>query len=403
MSAVASFLESISPQQLFEDPYPIYEQLRRDAPVAYIPQLHLYWITKHEDVAEVVSEKEPWVSGGGNTSERMERSLGKPVITLVGGEVHDELRSGVDRTLQPRPITRVVEQSIRPIARSRAQELAARGEADLVSEYFEPVSVEALRHVMGLDPYVDSDTLIRWFKQLAGGAGNLTNDPAVWEANDAAAREIEDLLLPVLDDLASKPEEETMLSHMLWAGRTDGTPRDKNHILSTVKIILLGGMQEPGHAASSTSLGLFESDQWGLLREDGGKWIPQAVLEGLRWIAPIGTTGRTPSRDFEFRGVPLAKGAPVEVILASANRDERVFREPNVFDIERNEKDQHQAFGGGQHFCAGHFFGRQVQRIMFEELLAATKDITQKPGAPTPVNGWVFRAPRSLQVDLHVN
>lgn len=89
----------------------------------------------------------------------------------------------------------------------------------------------------------------------------------------------------------------------------------------------------------------------------------------------------------------------METVLASANRDESHFERPDVFDIERNEK-AHQAFGGGQHFCAGHFFGRQVERIMFEELLAATKDITLKDGADIPVTGWVFRAPRSIEVSL---
>lgn len=397
MSSTSTFLESISPQQLFDDPYPIYERLRKDAPVAYLPQLGYFWVTRYEDVAEVAEMKDPWVSASQN--QRLRRTLGDPVITMVGGELHDELRVGVDKTLQPRPINKVVEESVRPIARAYLTDLVARGEADLVTEYFEPVSVEALRHVMGLDPYVDASTLVRWFKALAIGPSNVANDPEVWATVDAAAQEIEDLLLPILEDLSTKPEDDTMLSHMLWAGRPDGTPRDKNHILSTLKIILLGGMQEPGHAASSSALGLFESDQWGLLREDGRKWIPNAVIEGLRWIAPIGTSGRQAGRDLEFRGVEIPEGAVTELILASANRDENHFHRPAVFDIERSEKD-HQAFGGGPHFCAGHFFGRQVERIMFEELVAGTKEIALKKDTPVPVSGWVFRAPRSLQVDL---
>ncbi|KAB1652854.1 cytochrome P450 [Pseudoclavibacter chungangensis] len=347
-------------------------------------------------MAEVAAGKDPWASA--SSQKPLRRTLGDPVITLVGGEMHDDLRAGVDKKLQPRPISKLIEASVRPIARGHAIELAARGEADLVGEYFEPVSVEALRHVMGLDPYVDSATLVRWFKMLAQGGANVMNDPAIYEISDQAAREIEEVLLPVLDELAKKPDD-SMLSHMLWANREGGEPRDRNHILSTVKILLLGGMQEPGHAASSSALGLFESDQWGLLREDQSKWIPQAVLEGLRWIAPIGTTGRQPARDIEFRGVSIPKDHLVETVLASANRDESHFERPDVFDIERNEK-AHQAFGGGQHFCAGHFFGRQVERIMFEELLAATKDITLKDGADIPVTGWVFRAPRSIEVSL---
>ena len=73
----------------------------------------------------------------------------------------------------------------------------------------------------------------------------------------------------------------------------------------------------------------------------------------------------------------IPRGTSSRSIIASANRDESHFRQPNRFDIERNEKN-HQAFGGGEHFCAGHFFGRQVERIMYEELLAGTKDITRR-------------------------
>ena len=396
MSSLDTFLESISPQQLFDDPYPIYERLRKDAPVAYLPQLDLYWVTRFDDVAEVVASRDGWVSA--SSQRPLRRTLGDPVITLVGGAVHDDLRVGVDKKLQPRPISKLIEHAVRPIARGRVDALLAQGEADLVGEYFEPVSVEALRHVMGLDPYVDAETLVRWFKMLAQGAANVTNDSETYAISDQAAREIEEILLPVLDDLSLKPDD-SMLSHMLWANREGGTPRDKNHILSTVKIILLGGMQEPGHAASSSALGLFEADQWGLLREDPVKWIPNAVLEGLRWIAPIGTTGRQPGHELEFRGVTIPEGQVVEEVLASANRDETHFDRPELFDIERNEK-VHQAFGGGEHFCAGHFFGRQVERIMFEELIGATKDIVLKEGASIPVTGWVFRAPRSIEVSL---
>ena len=92
MSSTSSFLESISPQQLFDDPYPIYERLRKDAPVAYLPQLNYVWVTRYDDVAEVAAMKEPWVSASAN--QIMRRTLGDPIITMVGGEVHDELPRG---------------------------------------------------------------------------------------------------------------------------------------------------------------------------------------------------------------------------------------------------------------------------------------------------------------------
>lgn len=399
MSTVDGFLESISPQQLFDDPYPIYQKLRKDAPVAFIPQLGIYWITRYDDVAEVVAAKDPWGTSYANPEHPLRRTLGDPVITMVGGELHDDLRVGVDKTLRPRQITEVIEQSIRPLVKARARELAARGEADLVTEYFEPMSVEALRNVLGLDPYVDADTLVRWFKTLAMGAGNFVNDPAVNAQTEAVAQELEGIVLPVLDDLSTRPEDETMLSHMLWAGREDGVPRDVDRILSTVKIILLGGMQEPGHAASSSAYGLFTSGQWGLLREDsvevdlecGARGTPLDCADRHRGPRARARPRVPRSND---PGRPPRRG---DVGVGESRRDEvrrlRVVR-------HGAQREAASAFGGGPHFCAGHLFGRQVEKIMFEELLDATKDLTLKPGADVPVTGWVFRVPRSLQVEM---
>ncbi len=97
MSAVNSFLESISPQQLFDDPYPIYQRLRKDAPVAFLPQLGIYWITRYDDVAEVVAAKDPWGTSYATPEHPLRRALGDPVITLVGGELHDDCASASTR------------------------------------------------------------------------------------------------------------------------------------------------------------------------------------------------------------------------------------------------------------------------------------------------------------------
>src|SRR5688500_12502054 len=103
MSAVNSFLESITPESLFEDPYPIYARLRREAPVAYLPQMQMYAVTRYDDVAEIAAMKEPWVAT--DSQHALRRTLGDPVITMVDGDVHDDLRVGIDKTMRPRPIT----------------------------------------------------------------------------------------------------------------------------------------------------------------------------------------------------------------------------------------------------------------------------------------------------------
>jgi cytochrome P450 len=237
---------------------------------------------------------------------------------------------------------------------------------------------------------------VRWFYQLAAGTANIVQDPAVYELSDQANREINETLLPCMEKLSHHPDD-SMISHMLWAGREGTTPREISQVLPTLKIILVGGMQEPGHAAASTLYGLFgRPDQWELLVNDPVEWIPLAIGEGLRWIAPIGSVNRQAAHDATVRGVTMPEGALIQAVLASANRDEAHFDDPDVFDIERSKR-EHLAFGG-EHFCSGHFFGRHVERVMFEELVAAAPSVTLDPDIPVAVTGWLFRAARNLPV-----
>ena len=155
-------------------------------------------------------------------------------------------------------------------------------------------------------------------------------------------------------------------------------------------------MQEPGHAAGSTLLGLFtRPDQLARLYAAPAETAPLAVHEGLRWIAPIGMIDRAARRDVTVGGFNIPAGAQLEIVVASANRDERQFADPDEFDIDRSSR-AHQAFGGGAHFCAGHFFARQAEQIMIEELVRHLPDLAQDGDAR--VTGWMFRAPKSLPV-----
>ncbi|MFD1210446.1 cytochrome P450 [Arthrobacter sp. GCM10027362] len=395
MSAIDQFLDSITIGQLEADPYPIWERLRREAPVAWIPAADSWFITRYDDVAAVLRGEHGF--GGATNHQTMNRVFGQPNILNTTGEEHDEIRQGVDCKLQPDPVLAMVNEYVRPVARHYLDLIADKGRADLVTEFFEPVSVEALRRVMGLDAVADTATIRRWFTELNGGVANFGQDPDIYAVSDRASREFEEAVAPLLEQLARHPDD-SMTSHMMWAGREGTTPRPVSQIMPSLKVILLGGMQEPGHAAASSLHGLFtRPDQWKLLVEDPEEWIPLAIQEGLRWIAPIGCTDRQTTRETTLRGTALPAGTPVNVVLASANRDEDKFDSPELFDIDRASR-AHQAFGGGEHFCAGHFFGRQVERIMFEELVKSMPDVAAAPDEDPVVTGWVFRAPKKLPV-----
>lgn len=391
--AASSFVDDITIEALEADPYPIYRRLRAEAPVAYLPAAEVYFVTRFDDCASVGVGDGGFVAAKGHPT--LDRVFGEPNVLTSEGETHDQIRAGTDPRLKPASVNEVIDGIVRPVCRGRLEEISRRGGGDLMAEYFEPVSVESLRHVMGLDEYVDSDTLRRWFHGLNGGIANLGLEPERFAAADAISAEIDVTLAPLLARLTSAPDD-SLIGHMMWTGVKDGRPRPPSMLLPTLKVILLGGMQEPGHGAGSTLHGLFgRPEQLEMVTADPTTWVPAAVNEGLRWIAPIGAIERQASRDTTVRGVPIPEGAVVECIIASANRDETRFEDPDTYDLLRATK-SHQAFGAGHHFCAGHFFARQVERIMFEELLPALPGLRPDPDAQPHLNGWFFRAPLTL-------
>jgi cytochrome P450 len=99
-----------------------------------------------------------------------------------------------------------------------------------------------------------------------------------------------------------------------------------------------------------------------------------AVEEALRWTSPIAHVRRAATCDFELRGRKIRKGDWVVVWIASANRDEEVFPDPDRFDVGRTSN-EHLAFLYGEHYCLGAHLARLELRVIFSELIAQIPDL----------------------------
>ena len=389
MSAGVDFPLDLDQMQV--DPYPTYAEMRRSAPVAFVPQLNLWMVTRWRDVEAVATNRELWGSPVG--LDRLNRTFGAPNVLTANGSEHEMQRVGIDAVLRPRAVNAYVDGLIRPLAAGLIGSLRARGEAELVAEYLEPLSVLGLGSLLSLGD-LDADTLRRWFKEMQAGSGNTAGDSAGFAVADNATAEIEAHVDPILDRLEANPDD-SLLSHMLFGGRPEGSPRPRAEIYPTYCIVISGGMREPSHAGASTLLGLLtHRGQLQLVVADPAI-VPRAIVEGLRWIAPIAQAVRTPFEDVELAGVTIPAGTIVNAVLASANRDEEKFERPDEFDLTRSPN-AHLAFGHGAHFCAGNFFARQLLRIGLEELLVAfpSMRLEREP----EVRGFMFRAPVELRV-----
>ena len=384
-------IDDVSVADLDRDPYPLYARMRSTQPVAWVPAVNLWMVTRWDDVHRVTTDEETFTAVV--ESSPVDRCFGQPTIITTDGQVHRELRKATDPKYRPARVNEYIDGLVRPIAEALLDEIGGNQRADLLTEYFEPISTLSLARSMGFAD-VDVHTLRAWFRGLSLGATNFELDPAKQMAGDATANEIRDLAHGLFERFALQPAD-CALSHMLHASMDSGTTRPVDFLMPTVLVTLLGGMQEPGHGAGSVLAGLLTHlEQWAAVRADPGL-VMKAVDEGLRWIAPIGTQTRQATVDVEVAGAIIPNGDAVAAVVASACRDESKFPEPDEFDIFRTEAESG-AFGFGSHYCTGHWFARHQIRIALEVLIERLPQLRLPDGFVPTFVGWEFRAPTAL-------
>jgi cytochrome P450 len=393
--SISAFAESVTVEDLEQDPYPVYARLRRESPVCFIPAVGLWFVSRYDDVEFVGTH--PELFSAQLDDSPVDRTFGSPTIITVDGELHHELRRALDAKYRPRHVNAYIDDLARPIAAGLLDGLVGHDRAELMADYLEPLSVLSLGSVLGV-AHLGAAQLRDWFWRLHQGVINFEGNPERENIGTACSREIDRVLAPVFDRLESHGDDST-IAHLLHSGMPEGRCRARDFVMPTLKVILLGGMQEPGHGAGSTLAGLLsDPGQLAAARADPGL-LPAVVEEGLRWVSPIGTQTRQAAADIELAGVRLPLGAAVGSLVSSANRDETKFADPDHFDIFR-PRQVNIAFGTGRHFCAGHAFSRSLIKIAIDELLRRFPRIALDPDRPPQFRGWEFRAPRRLDVML---
>ena len=390
---MGAFAESITVDALERDPYPIYARLRAEEPVAWVPAVNCWLVTRAADV-EVVCTRTEWFTAEAPDSP-VDISFGGRTLMTMDGPEHLELRRSLDAKFRPRVVATYVNDLVTPITQQALDSLLAKPArtAELMSEYFEPISVLSLGQVLGLG-HLSAQTLQDWFHGLAMGATNFEQDAEKQAISDATAADIDAQLRPLMQHLQLQPNDSTIAA-MLTSGCPAGAFRTIEQVMPSLKVILLGGMQEPGHGAGSCLTALLtHPDQLAWLRDHPSHW-DDAVHEALRWVAPIGTQQATAVIDVELGGAVIPQGDLVSAVVSSACHDEALFDEPARFDIRRPRR-ANAAFGYGPHFCAGHQFARDLERISLELLVAAMPDLELTE--TVHFRGWEFRAPTALHV-----
>lgn len=243
--------------------------------------------------------------------------------------------------------------------------------ADLVEEFCVPLPLTVIGELLGV-PSAD----LRAFEKYAR-AFDTVDDRAGGEESLAGLAKLNEYIVGLIADKRANPADD-MLSDLIAA--RDNDDRLSEQELVTFGFTLIGaGFDTTANQLANSTLALLTDhrDGWDVLVEEP-KRIPAAVEELLRHVNLFATDTsgfpRIAAEDLEIGGARIAKGDAVLISLASANRDEAVFDQADVLDLER-VKNPHISFGHGVHHCLGKQLGRMEMVIALEGLTSRFPDL----------------------------
>lgn len=391
MADLAPLDTTITLADLDRDPFPIYRRLRAEAPVLRVQATGRTMLTKAADTRYVKDTPELFSSDDPNTP--MRRAFQAHTLMRKDGAAHQRERMAMQGAFSPRVIRDEWVPEYEKIAAEYVGRLPRGEVVDLFPALSGPYVARGLAVLLGIEEASDAD-LQRWSQELIDGAGNFGWREEPFAATDRSNAEMNALFDRLVDRHLAAPNN-SALSMMLNAP----APIERSQIYSNIKIAIGGGINEPRDALNTILFGLLTHlDQLDQVRRHDD-W-DRAFEEGVRWVAPISVSSRLVTEDTEIRGCLIPKGDTVMTIQASANRDEEIYENGEDFIVYR-EKQPHQSFGNGPHFCQGtHVARRAVGQVMLPMLFDRFPKLRLPDRNAVTWRGFGFRGPINLPVIL---
>lgn len=367
--------------------------MRRECPIAWVPETERLWITTYDLCREAGDNDAVF----GPTQEVFHRVYGDPNVMSLMGEEHRASRAPLDVRYRPGAVSGYVDSILRDTTVAYIEAIRERGAADLNGELLEPIALRSIGRVMGFDD-LDDGTLARWFGALGAYLVDHGRSDAVTTQGEAVKDEIRAYLAGRLDGIRRR-EDESTLTMMFTHGMPEGEVRGIEEVIGNVGLMIVGGFQEPAHGTANAILGLLgRPEQAAEVAADPPGLAMAAVQEGLRWIAPFNMTEKLTTAEVDLGGLVIPAGTEIALCLGSANRDERVFEDPDNYDLHRARTRAHVSFGYGEHLCVGHYVARQLGKVCVEEIFARLPNLRLDPEREPVVHGWAVRAAKLLPV-----
>ncbi|RFU19136.1 cytochrome P450 [Geodermatophilus marinus] len=404
----------LSPE-FIADPYPFHRVLRDFHPAHHHEATQSWLISRYADCASAF--RSPAFSSR-NYDWQLEPIHGRTILQMEGREhaTHRALLNpffrgkGLEAFLPviTRNAAELVTRAVERAAADLADGLVGRGRADLVAEFTTWFPINVMVDMLGL-PKSDQERFHRWYHSIMAHLNNLAGDPAITAQADQTREELRDYMMPIIRERRSGDGDD-LLSRLCRA-EVDGQRMSDEEIKAFVSLLLVAGGETTDKAIASMVRNLLDHpEQMAAVRAD--RSLADAVIaETLRFSGPVHMIMRQTEDDVRIEGTTIPAGSTCIMMLAAANRDERQFRDPDVFDIHRPDLDVAKAFSGaanhvqfilGRHFCVGSLLAREEMAVALGLVLDRLPNLRYQEGFTPREVGLYTRSVASLLVEFDV-
>jgi cytochrome P450 len=348
-----------------EDPYPYYRRLRDEAPLYRNDELKFWALSRHHDVLQGFRNSTALSNAYGVSLDPVSRSAdAHKVMSFLAMDDpgHLRLRTLVSKGFTPRRI-RELEPRVRELAKTHLEAALQSESFDFIAEFAGKLPMDVISELMGV-PEPDRPRI----RALADGV--LHREEGLADVPQSAVQASIDLMTyytELIADFKKTPSDN--LTSALLEAEIDGDRLTDEEILAFLFLMVIAGNETTTKLLGNAVYWAARNpDQLAQLFADHTK-IPLWVEETLRYDTSSQILARTVAHDLTMYGTTVPEGDVLLLLPGSANRDDRVFPDPDDYRIEREIGSKLVSFGSGAHFCLGAHLARMEGRVALEELL----------------------------------
>jgi cytochrome P450 len=378
------------------DPLPYYRVLRERYPLYYLPEWDTFALSRFDDIWDVLALNDGTLVASEGTlppatvlAHHNDGPVADPPLhplpfhAVFDAPIYDGVRKAHSQPFRPRRAAGW-ETRIRELANERLDELLPQGTFDLTQDYGGIVVASVVCELLGVPVEFAPDVL------AAVNAGSLAEPGSGVDTAAARPNYLEHLIPAVQRRRAGTDGELPVVDGLLGYRRPDDTALDDLEVATQMLCVFIGGTETvPKVVAHGLWELLKHPDQLATVRADPAANVPVVREEMIRYCAPAQWFARTARKAFTIHDTTIEPGQRIITLLASANRDEREYFDPDAF-IWNRPIGRSLAFGRGQHFCLGYHLARLEVNVLVTEWLRRVPDYRI-------IDEAAFRPPSSFQ------